>query len=121
VEWKINSSFPRNIVAVHQRDWANYKYKTVKITYDGKSADFVVADYCADKDCTPKGCCTKNAAKFGKPKPFLLDMEARAVTKTWGTKDPENNFFFPVTYAFGPQEPDVKNAWKKLGAKWVGG
>lgn len=118
-EWKVQKGFGVNIVAVHERDWPNYKYKNVTITYQGKSADFVVGDYCADKDCSDKKCCTKNAAEFGKPKPFLLDMDSRAVTKIWGIKKPEDTFKKAVQYKFGASV-DAKTEWTKLGAKWDG-
>ena len=116
-EWKLPQDFPVNIVAVHERDWKNYQYKKVRITADGKSPiDFVVGDYCADKDCG--GCCTRNAAKHGKPQPFLLDMDSRAVTKFWGIKKPEDSLFIPVQYQFGDKiDP---NEWKKMGAKFDG-
>jgi hypothetical protein len=116
-EWKVQKGFGVNIVAVHERDWPNYKYKNVTITYQGKSANFVVGDYCADKDCNK--CCTKNAAEFGKPKPFLLDMDSRAVTKTWGIKKPEESFKKAVQYKFGALV-NAKTEWTKLGAKWDG-
>jgi len=117
-QWKIKKDFPLNVVAVHQRDWKAYQGKKVKITYKGKSAEFIVLDYCADKDCSPKGCCTKNA-KMGHPKPFLLDMDSRAVTKTWGIEKPEDTFLFPVQYEFTGESLD-RAAIKRLGAKWDG-
>ena len=116
-QWKVPKGFPVNIVAVHERDWDAYKYKTVNVTYKGKSGQFIVGDYCADKDCD--GCCTKNAAKYGKPKPFLLDLDSRAVTKIWGIKKPENSFMAAVQYKFGPAV-DARKLWPKMGAKYGG-
>ena len=117
----MQKGFGVNVVAVHERDWPKYKYKNVTITYQGKSADFVVGDYCADKDCDPrdKNCCTRNAAEFGNPKPFLLDMDSRAVTKTWGINKPEKSFKKAVQYKFG-STVNARTEWPRLGAKWDG-
>lgn len=58
-----------NIVAVHSKDFATYKLKTLRLRKDGHEIDVTVYDECADSDCS--GCCTDNA----KPSGFLIDVE----------------------------------------------
>jgi hypothetical protein len=58
-----------NIVAVHSKDFATYKLKTLRLRKDGHEIDVTVYDECADSDCS--GCCTENA----KPSGFLIDVE----------------------------------------------
>jgi hypothetical protein len=58
-----------NIAAVHERDFAKYKLKTLRLTQGTRTIDVKVYDMCADSDCD--GCCTKNAAATG----FLIDIE----------------------------------------------
>ena len=58
-----------NIAAVHSKDFAKYKLKTLRLRKDGHEIDVVVYDECADSDCS--GCCTQNA----KPSGNLIDLE----------------------------------------------
>jgi hypothetical protein len=58
-----------DIVAVHSKDFATYKLKTLRLRKDGHEIDVTVYDECADSDCS--GCCTENA----KPSGFLIDIE----------------------------------------------
>lgn len=116
-EWKVTKAFTDkvNVVAVHQRDWPKMKYHKVRIGMKGKTGDFVVADYCADKDCG--GCCTKNAAKFGNK--MLLDMDAAAIQRIWGIKGAEKFLTEKGTYEIG-DVVNVRTDWPKMGAKWDG-
>lgn len=57
-----------NICAVHEKDFAKYKLKTLRLTQGTKTIDVKVYDMCSDSDCD--GCCTDNA-KSG----FLIDVE----------------------------------------------
>lgn len=58
-----------NIAAVHERDFAKYKLKTLRLKQGTRQIDVKVYDMCSDSDCD--GCCTKNAAATG----FLIDIE----------------------------------------------
>jgi hypothetical protein len=58
-----------NIIAVHSKDFAKYKLKTLHVRRGQREIDAVVYDQCNDDDCD--GCCTRNAASTG----FLIDME----------------------------------------------
>ena len=58
-----------NIIAVHEKDWKQYKLKTFRLRMNGSTIDAVVYDMCSDSDCD--GCCTENAGKIG----FLIDIE----------------------------------------------
>jgi len=58
-----------NIAAVHQKDFAKYKLKTLRLRQTWQQIDVVVYDMCADSDCD--GCCTRNAGGAG----FLIDIE----------------------------------------------
>jgi hypothetical protein len=58
-----------NIAAVHERDFAKYKLKTLRLKSGTHQIDVKVYDMCSDSDCD--GCCTKNAAPTG----FLIDIE----------------------------------------------
>jgi hypothetical protein len=58
-----------NIVAVHSKDFAKYKLKTLRLRQGTKEIDVTVYDECADSDCD--GCCTANSAETG----FLIDIE----------------------------------------------
>jgi hypothetical protein len=58
-----------NIAAVHERDFAKYKLKTLRLKSGTRQIDVKVYDMCSDADCD--GCCTKNAASTG----FLIDIE----------------------------------------------
>lgn len=59
-----------NIAAVHEKDFAIYKLKTLRLTQGYRQIDVVVYDMCSDSDCN--GCCTQNA----KPTGFLIDIES---------------------------------------------
>jgi hypothetical protein len=86
---------------------------------DKPPIEFVVGDYCADKDCgSDKNCCTRNAAK-SKGAPFLLDMDSRAIKKIWGISNPENQFAYPVTFQL-VGTVNARTEWPKLGAIWDG-
>jgi hypothetical protein len=69
-----------NICAVHERDFAKYKLKTLRLVQGNKSIDVKVYDMCSDSDCD--GCCTKNAASAG----FLIDVE-KYTAERFGTRD----------------------------------
>jgi hypothetical protein len=89
-----------NVVAVHERDFKEYENKKLRVTWGDKPpVEFVVIDYCADKDCgkNDPNCCTNNAKKHANP-PFLLDLDSRAVEKNWGVKKPENSFDQALTF-----------------------
>ena len=58
-----------NIIAVHEKDWNQYKLKTFRLRLNGSTIDAVVYDMCSDSDCD--GCCTENAGEIG----FLIDIE----------------------------------------------
>jgi len=58
-----------NIIAVHEKDWNQYKLKTFRLRMYGSTIDAVVYDMCSDSDCD--GCCTENAGEIG----FLIDIE----------------------------------------------
>jgi hypothetical protein len=58
-----------NIAAVHSRDFAQYKLKTLRLRQGTKQIDVKVYDMCADSDCS--GCCTANSKQTG----FLIDIE----------------------------------------------
>jgi hypothetical protein len=70
-----------NLVAVHSKDFAKYKLKTLRIRKGGKQIDAVVYDECADSDCS--GCCTQNA----KPSGNLIDMEKYTVDSFGASPD----------------------------------
>ncbi|MDB5105129.1 MAG: putative exported protein [Fibrobacteres bacterium] len=69
-----------NICAVHERDFAKYKLKTLRLVQGTKTIDVKVYDMCSDADCD--GCCTKNAAATG----FLIDVEKYTADR-FGTRD----------------------------------
>lgn len=58
-----------NIIAVHEKDFEQYKLKTFRLRLDGRELDGTVYDFCADTDCA--GCCTANLNEEG----FLIDLE----------------------------------------------
>ena len=58
-----------NIIAVHEKDWNQYKLKTFRLRMNGSTIDAVVYDMCSDSDCD--GCCTENAGEIR----FLIDIE----------------------------------------------
>jgi hypothetical protein len=58
-----------NIVAVHSKDFATYKLRTLRLRQGTHELDVVVYDMCADSDCD--GCCSANCASTG----FLIDIE----------------------------------------------
>lgn len=58
-----------NIVAVHSKDFAKYKLKTLRLRQGSKTIDAKVYDMCSDSDCS--GCCTRNAQPSG----YLVDVE----------------------------------------------
>jgi hypothetical protein len=58
-----------NIAAVHGKDFAAYKLKTLRLRQGTKTIDVKVYDMCADSDCS--GCCTANSKSTG----FLIDVE----------------------------------------------
>ncbi|MDB5103555.1 MAG: putative exported protein [Fibrobacteres bacterium] len=69
-----------NIAAVHERDFAKYRLKTLRLTQGTKTIDVKVYDMCSDSDCN--GCCTKNAAATG----FLIDVE-KYTAERFGTNE----------------------------------
>jgi hypothetical protein len=58
-----------NIAAVHGKDFAQYRSKTLRLRQGSREIDVTVYDMCADSDCD--GCCTKNSRQTG----FLIDIE----------------------------------------------
>jgi predicted nucleic acid-binding Zn ribbon protein len=60
-----------NIAAVHEKDAATYKLKTLHLKQSTREIDVVVYDMCSDSDCS--GCCTDNATANGLN--FLIDIE----------------------------------------------
>ncbi len=58
-----------NIIAVHEKDAATYKLKTLRLRQSTHQIDAKVYDECSDSDCS--GCCTENASGTG----FLIDIE----------------------------------------------
>jgi hypothetical protein len=58
-----------NIIAVHEKDFEEYRLKTFRLRMNGSTIDAVVYDMCSDSDCD--GCCTENAGEIG----FLIDIE----------------------------------------------
>lgn len=67
-----------NICAVHEKDFAKYKLKTLRLTQGTRTIDVKVYDMCSDSDCD--GCCTENA-KSG----FLIDVE-KYTAERFGTR-----------------------------------
>ena len=67
-----------NICAVHEKDFAKYKLKTLRLTQGARTIDVKVYDMCSDSDCD--GCCTENA-KSG----FLIDVE-KYTAERFGTR-----------------------------------
>jgi hypothetical protein len=70
-----------NILAVHSKDFTQYKLKTLRLKQGTKQIDAVVYDMCSDSDCD--GCCTQNA---GGPNGFLIDVEKYTMER-FGTGD----------------------------------
>jgi hypothetical protein len=58
-----------NIVAVHAKDFAQYKLKTLRLQLGPMQIDAKVYDECVDSDCS--GCCMANSKQTG----FLIDIE----------------------------------------------
>jgi hypothetical protein len=69
-----------NILAVHSKDFAKYKLKTLRLRQGTKQIDAKVYDMCADSDCS--GCCTANSKSTG----FLIDVESYTAAR-FGTGD----------------------------------
>jgi hypothetical protein len=69
-----------NIAAVHSKDFAKYKLKTLRLRQGTKTIDVKVYDECADSDCS--GCCTANSKSTG----FLIDIESYTAAR-FGTGD----------------------------------
>ena len=67
-----------NICAVHEKDFAKYRLKTLRLTQGTRTIDVKVYDMCSDSDCD--GCCTENA-KSG----FLIDVE-KYTAERFGTR-----------------------------------
>jgi hypothetical protein len=68
-----------NIAAVHEKDFAKYRLKTLRLVQGAKTIDVKVYDMCSDKDCD--GCCTENAGSLG----FLIDVE-KYTAERFGTR-----------------------------------
>jgi hypothetical protein len=83
-----------NIVAVHSRNWAAYKYLQIDITYKGKTGRFIVMDYCSDDGCS--GCCSHNAAYNSNN--FLTDVDASAAQRIWGWVSAEDSLKDSATF-----------------------
>lgn len=105
-EFQVSQNFVNNvnIVAVHSKDWAAYKYSQLDITYNGKTGRFVVMDYCADTDCG--GCCTANANAYGYN--FLTDIDSSAAQRVFGISNAENALNARATFALlGKVDPNA--------------
>ena len=72
---------PENdIAAVHKKDFEAYKDTTLEIQVGNKKPFKVrIVDLCADKDCSDKVCCTRNANRNGAG--FLIDLHARTADR----------------------------------------
>jgi hypothetical protein len=70
-----------NLIAVHSKDFNQYKLKTLRLKHADFMIDAQVVDMCADSDCG--GCCTQNANTGGG---FLIDLESYGV-KRFGLDD----------------------------------
>jgi hypothetical protein len=57
------------IAAVHSRDAARYRRKTLRLRQGSHHIDVIVYDQCSDADCD--GCCTEHSRETG----FLIDVE----------------------------------------------
>lgn len=95
-EYKVTPSLVDaiGVAAVAEEDWRAWKGKIVDVFFDGKSARFVVLDYCADADCD--GCCTQNKHFGGNG--FLLDLDARTVSRVWGIQRPEDSLMKTASF-----------------------
>ncbi len=60
-----------NIAAVHSKDFASLRLRTLRLKQGAKRIDVRVFDYCSDSDCD--GCCTRNA---GGTDGYLVDVES---------------------------------------------
>jgi hypothetical protein len=69
-----------NIAAIHSKDAAQYKLKTLRLRQGTHQIDVKVYDMCSDSDCN--GCCTANSRETG----FLLDLES-ATAQRFGSGD----------------------------------
>jgi hypothetical protein len=98
-EYQVTLNFVNsvNVVAVHSRDWATYKYAQLTITYKGRTGVFIVADYCSDKDCG--GCCTANANYKGNG--FLTDVDSTAARRVFGVSKAEDFLYDSATFTLG--------------------
>jgi hypothetical protein len=99
-EWMVTRAFVDavNVAAVHSEDWKAYKYSTVEIKFKGKTAEFQVWDYCADKDCD--GCCSDNRGSNG----FLLDLDSSAVRRIWGIEHAEEDLLEAASWRVVPRK-----------------
>jgi len=69
-----------NIIAVHEKDFAKYELKTLRIRRGEREIEGVVFDKCADDDCA--GCCSANLSEDG----FLIDLEIHTMQR-FGVND----------------------------------
>ena len=78
-----------DIVAVHSKDWKQYKGKKLRVRNpkNGREVVATVMDQCNDADCThPPNCCTRNAKRVKDN--FLVDMEKFTAARLgFGTND----------------------------------
>ncbi len=68
-----------NIAAIHSKDFAQYKLKTLRVRQGSKQVDVKVYDMCSDSDCN--GCCTANSKQTG----FLMDLEINTAQRFGST------------------------------------
>jgi hypothetical protein len=69
-----------NIAAIHSKDAATYRLKTLRVRQGTRQIDVKVYDMCSDSDCS--GCCTANSKQTG----FLIDLE-KYTTERFGSSD----------------------------------
>jgi hypothetical protein len=69
-----------NIIAIHSKDAASYRLKTLRVRQGTRQIDAKVYDMCSDSDCN--GCCTANAKQTG----FLIDLEKYTMER-FGSSD----------------------------------
>lgn len=68
------------IAAVHSRDGAAYRLKTLRLRQGAHHIDVTVYDTCSDADCD--GCCTAHSKETG----FLIDVEKYTMQRFGGSE-----------------------------------
>ncbi|SMH36298.1 hypothetical protein [Maritimibacter sp. HL-12] len=65
----------RNIAAVHQKHWNQFRGKMLRLRQGGREIVVQVLDLCSDSDCN--GCCTNNLGGDG----YLIDIEKYTMSR----------------------------------------